>query len=61
MSNEFTPLMPAAKPERATAEQDFADYCLYLEGRMNWEQRFAKFMPKRGPDSLEAYVMTGGL
>ena len=61
MSDQFTPLMPVRKPEHTTEEQDRADYMLYLAGAMNWEQRFAKFLPKRGPDSLEAYVMTNGL
>lgn len=61
MSDEFTPLMPVRKTERTTAEQDFADYCLYLAGQMKWEKRFARFEPKRGPDSLKAYVMTNGL
>lgn len=60
-NNKFTPLMPERAPERTTAEQDFADYCLYLAGHLTWEQRFAKFMPKRSADSLEAYVLTNGL
>jgi hypothetical protein len=60
-NDKFTPLMPTPKPERTTAEQDFADYCLHLAGQMNWEPRFAKFLPKAQPDSLEAYVMTNGL
>lgn len=59
--SSFTPLMPERTPERTTAEQDFADYCLYLAGQMRWEKRFAKFLPKAQPDSLEAYLMTNGL
>ena len=58
---DYTPLMPAYRPEQTTAEQDFADYMLYLEGKLNWERRFAKFLPKRQTDSLEAYLMTNGL
>lgn len=58
MSNKYTPLMPARKDTPTTAEDDFADYLLYLAGQMNWEKRFAKFQPQAGPDSLEAYVLT---
>jgi len=60
-NDKFTPLFPPARPERTTAEQDFADLLLYLAGKMNWEPRFAKFLPKAQPDSLEAYVTTNGL
>lgn len=62
MSNsKFTPLMPAAKSEPTTADQDWADYFLYLAGQMIWDKRFAKFLPKAQPDSLEAYLVTNGL
>ena len=43
------------------AEKDFADYTLYLEGVLQWEERFRKFLPKKSRDSLEAYVLTNGL
>ncbi len=61
MSDKSTPLMPPVRQERTTADQDFADFSMYLAGQMNWESRFAKFLPKKQPDSLEAYVMTNGL
>ena len=53
--------MPLANTEPTTLEQDRADYFLYLAGQMKWELRFAKFLPKAQPDSLEAYLMTNGL
>ena len=60
-SNRFTPLMPSVNTEPTTAEQDWADFTRYLDGLAPWEKRFAKFMPKAQPDSLEAYIMTNGL
>lgn len=53
--------MPLANTEPTTLEQDRADFTRYLDGLAPWEKRFAKFMPKAQPDSLEAYVMTNGL
>lgn len=42
-------------------EKDFADYLLYLEGLLQWEERFRKFLPVKSKDSLAAYVLTNGL
>lgn len=60
MSKATTPLMPPAT-ERTTTEQDWADFFLYLEGKLDWHPRFAKFRPKAQPDSLEGYLMTNSL